>query len=197
MLLTRRTIQLATLSMLLVGFVFTTSSALAFWEEATVIRDVEIITIGEPIEIVVDSINEIGDIYLVPEGRMIAVGDVEYVEFEYSVGVSRELLSEVDLNIAINDVLIGDDDTYSHLVEIDILGFGEEATLSLYNDVLTIGVTVRLLEPFDAAEVLEEGLDPSLVNVDDSVLAFETIAGQDITFSLSFMLIEKTEIDNN
>lgn len=196
--LSRRTIQLATLSFLMVGFLFTSTSALAYWREVTVTKDVEIVTIGEPIEILVNDINDtFNDIVLVPEGYIIAVGDVEYVEFQYEIGVSRELLTTVDLHVNPVNVLIGGDDTYSHLVEIDIMGFGETAILDLYNDTLTITVTVRLIEPIDAAEAAEEGLDPSLVNVEDSILAFETIKGQTITFSLRFMLEAKPELDNN
>jgi len=182
----------------MIGFLFTSTSAFAYWREVTVTKDVEIVTIGVPIEILVNDINEdLTDIQLVPEGYMIAVGDVEYVEFQYEIGVSRELLTTVDLHVSAVNVLIGDDDTYSHLVDIDIMGFGKDATLDLYNDEITITVTVRLLEPIDEAEAIEYGLELSRVNVEDSVLAYETIQGQTITFSLQMMLEAKPEPDNN
>lgn len=196
--LSRRTIQLATLSFLVVGFLFTSSSAFAYWREVTVTRDVEIVTIGEPIEIVVTDVNQgTNDTQLVPQGYVIAVGDVEVVEFQYEIGVSRELLSTVNLHISVIDILIDDDDTYSHLVDIDILGFGEEAIIDLYNDVVTVIVTIRLIEPIDANEALTLGLDPSSVNVEDSVLAYESIKGQTISFSLQFELEQIQEISNN
>jgi hypothetical protein len=192
-LLSRRTIQLATLSFLFIGFVFTTSSALAYWNEVTVTRDVEIVTVGEPIEIVVDNINEIGDIQLVPEGYVISVGDVDKVEFQYEVSVSRELLATVNLHVNAVDVLINDEDTYSHLVDVDIMGFGNQAVMDLYNDTITLIVTIRIIEPIDAEEALELGLDPSRVNVEDSVLAYESIQGQEISFALELYLEQKPE----
>lgn len=181
----RRTIQLATIALLMVGFLFTSTSALAYWREVTVTKDVEVVTIGEPVKLLIEHINEgVTQFSLVPVGYAMAVGEVEYVELQYEVGVSRELIQTVDLYITTTDVLINDDDAYSHLVDIDIMGFDESATLDLYNDTLTITLTVRLIEPIDADEALAKGLDESLVNVEDSVLAFETIQGQNITFNL-------------
>jgi hypothetical protein len=195
--LSRRTIQLATLGFLFIGFLFTTTSAFAYWQEVTVTRDVEIVRIGEPVQILVTDINEnLDGVNLVPEGYMIAVGDVEQVQFQYEVGVSRELLTTVLLHVSTVDVLINNDDTYSHLVDIDIMGFGNSATLDLYNETITITITVRLIEPIDAAEAIERGLDASLVNVEDSVLAYETIRGQTITFALEFLLEATQELDN-
>jgi hypothetical protein len=195
--LSRRTIQLVTLGFLFIGFLFTTTSALAYWQEVTVTRDVEIVRIGEPVQILVNDINDdLSDVNLVPEGYMIAVGDVEQVQFQYEVGVSRELLTTVLLHVSTVDVLINNDDTYSHLVDIDIMGFGNSATLDLYNETITITITVRLIEPIDAEEAIERGLDASLVNVEDSVLAYETIRGQTITFALEFLLEATQELDN-
>lgn len=192
-LLGRRTIQLATLSFLFVGFIFTTSSALAYWNEVTVTRDVEIVTVGEPIELIVDNINDIGDVRLVPAGYVISVGDVDKVEFQYEVSVSRELLATVNLHANVSQVLINEDDTYSHLIDIDIMGFGNEAVMDLYNDTITLLVTIRIIEPIDAEEALELGLDASLVNVEDSVLAYESIKGQQISFTLELFLEQKPE----
>lgn len=191
--LSRRTIQLATLSFLFIGFIFTTSSALAYWNEVTVTRDVEIVTVGEPIQIIVDNINDIGDVQLVPEGYVISVGDVDRVEFQYEVSVSRELLATVNLHVNAVDVLISGDDTYSHLVDVDIMGFGNEAVMDLYNDTITLVVTIRIIEPIDADEATSLGLDPSRVNVEDSVLAYESIQGQEISFALELFLEQKPE----
>lgn len=194
----QRTIQLATLSFLLVGFIFTSTSALAYWRDVTVSKDIEIVTIGEPIEIIVTDINNgSAQLNLVPQGYAISVGDVEQVELQYEVSVSRELLNSVNLIITASDILINDVDTYSHLVDITIMGFDDQAILDLYNDTITITVQLRLIEPIDAQEAIDKGLDPSLVNVADSVLAYEEINGQTITFVLGFELQPKTEIVNN
>lgn len=192
--LSRKAIQLATLSFLFVGFIFTSSSALAYWQDVTVTRDVELVTIGEPIEIVVDDISaDVGQLNLVPQGYVFAVNDVEEVTLEYEVSVSRELLNSVDLYITINDILINEQDTYSHLVDISILGNGGQAVLDLYNDTITITVTVRLIEPIDADEALERNIESERVNVEDSVLAYETIKGQTISFVMEFELQAKAD----
>lgn len=194
----QRTIQLATLSFLLVGFIFTSTSALAYWRDVTVSKDIEIVTIGEPIEIIVTDINNgNAQLNLVPQGYAISVGDVEQVELQYEVSVSRELLNSVNLIITASDILINNVDTYSHLVDITIMGFDDQAILDLYNDTITITVQLRLIEPIDAQEAIDKGLDPSLVNVEDSVLAYVEINGQTITFVLGFELQPKTEIVNN
>ena len=49
----------------------------------------------------------------------------------------------------------------------------------------------------DEQEAIEKGLDSSLVNVEDSKLAFEQIKGQTISFVLGFELKVKPELVNN
>ena len=198
--LNRRVIQLATLSFLMIGFLFTSSSAFAYWREVTVTRDVELVTIGEPIEIIINDINNgITELRLVPEGYALAVNDVEFIELQYEVGVSRELLNTVDLIINIENLLINESDEYSHLVDIEINGFEDQAILDLYNDDIIVTITVRITEPIDMDEAIEKGLNTELVNVEDSVQAYEDIKGQIITFTLTMELQTKAELseDNN
>ncbi|MCF7926195.1 MAG: hypothetical protein K9L74_01275 [Candidatus Izimaplasma sp.] len=194
--ITRRFVQISTVAILLIGFIFTSGSAFAYWREVNVSRDVEIVKIGEPIEIIVDDIYSESNLHLVPEGYIISVQDVEEVQLEYEVSVSRELINTVNLNIRAVDILIDGSDTYSHLVDISIMGLGSEAQLDLFNEALTIYVTVRLEEPFDEEEVVGKNLDESLVNVEDSELAYQTITGKTITFTLNFEL-EVKEISSN
>ena len=191
-----RTARIGTLIFLLVGFVFTMTSAFAFWKEVTVTTEVEIVSIGTPIEIQVTDLSVSNDgLRLVPKGFAISVGDVERIELYYSVGVSRELLNEVILQITINDILINNDDTYSNLVSVLIMGEQNQAELDLYNDVIMITIVVELLEPIDMQEAIDGDLDLALANVDDSVLAFETIRGQDISFTIGLELIQKEVIE--
>lgn len=191
--LSSKTIQRAIIAFLLVGLIFTTSSAYAYWQSVTTTEDIEIVTIGQPIEIYVTDINEETDLSLVPSGYALAVGDVEVIELTYEVGVSRELLNTVNLHVFAKDVLINDDDTYSHLVDINIMGYEDHAILDLYNDDITIIIQVRLIEPIDAEEATELGLDSSAVNVEDSIQAYEDIRGQTISFRLGFELEQKTQ----
>lgn len=190
----QKTVRLTTLALLLVGFLFTSSSAFAYLKEVTVQKDVEIVKISEPVEIVITEINnDNDDYYLVPEGRSIAVGDSEIIEFQYNVAVSRELLSTVNLEVLAENILIGGDETYAHLVGININQMGDHATFDLYNDIITIIVEVRLLEPIDEQEVIELGLPFYRVNVTDSKFAFEEIEGKVISFHLIFSLHQKKE----
>jgi len=196
--LSRRAIQMATLSFLVVGFIFSSTSAFAYWQDVTVSQDVEMVNIGEPIEILVNDITPNQDgITLVPTGYAMAVGEVDTVELTYEVGVSRELLNSVNLYITATNILIDNDDTYSNLVDVQIMGTSDQAVLDLYNDTITITVSVRLSEPIDAQEAADSGLDNTAVNVDDSVAAFDAIKGQNITFSLQFELQQKTDVNNN
>lgn len=188
--------RVGTLVLLIIGFVFTMTSAFAFWREVTVTTEVEIATIGSPIEILVTDLTaNYDDLRLVPEGYVISVGDVDRLELHYNIGVSRELLNEVLLQISINSVLIGDDDTYSHLVSFTVIGDEDGTGLDIYNDIVYITIVIELLEPIDLEEVLEYELDTSLVNVDDSIAAYEAIQGQQISFTIMFELIKKEETE--
>ena len=183
--------QTGTLLLLLIGLSFTITSALAFWKEVTVTNEVEVATIGNPVEIIIADISEGNEERLVPIGFAISVGDVESVELQYTVGVSRELLNEVILRISVNDILIDGDDTYSHLVKISVMGEEGGIDLDLFNDTITITIVVELLEPIDLTEAISEGLDLELVNVENAVIAYEVINGKDISCVLGFELIKK------
>lgn len=185
-----------TLLFLIVGLSFTMTSALAFWREVNVTTEVEVTTIGSPVDIVINDLNDGNDTYkLVPIGRALSVGDVERIELYYNVGVSRDLLNEVTLNVTINDILIDYDGTYSHLVKITVLGQENGAEVDLFNDVITITVVIELLEPFDLDEVLSKEMDLDLVNVDNAIEAYEAINGKNISFIIGLELIKKEETE--
>lgn len=188
--------RVGTLVLLIIGFVFTMTSAFAFWREVTVTTEVEITTIGSPIQILVTDLTaNYDDLRLVPEGYVISVGDVDRLELHYNIGVSRELLNEVLLQISIDDILIGDDDTYSHLVSITVMGDEGGTRIDIYNDIVFITIVIELLEPIDLEEALAYGLDTGRVNVDDSIVAYEAIQGQQISFTITFELIKKEETE--
>lgn len=187
-----KTARRSTILFLIVGLAFTVTSAFAFWREVTVTTEVEIITLGTPIEILVTDLNQINaDLRLVPSGYAMAVGDVELIELSYDIGVSRELLNEVTLQVLINDILIDGSDTYSHLVKIQVMGEEGGVELDLYNDTITITIVVEILEPIDLEEATIEGLDINLVNVENAIEAYETIQGKNISFAIALELIQK------
>lgn len=187
-----KTARTGTLIFLIVGLSFTMASALAFWREVNVTTQVEIVTIGSPIEIIISDIsNGNEDLRLVPIGKALSVGDVERIELYYTVGVSRELLNEVTLRVSINDVLINDDATYKDLVSIRVMGQEDGIDLDLYNNVITISIVVELLEPIDLEEATSKGLNIDLVNVQNAIDAYEAINGQNISFIIGLELIKK------
>lgn len=191
--LQQKTTRMMILAFLLIGLIVTTTGAFSYWRQITVSNDVEIVQIGEPVELVVKDLNlDIDSKRLVPNGYTMFVGDVDEVTLTYQVGVSRELLNEVHLIVQVTNLTIGEEFTYSHLVNVEILGHQDEAVLDLFNDVLTLEIKVRLDEPIDEAEAIEKGLDLSQVNVDNSKLAYESIKGKEISFELRFELRNKT-----
>ena len=190
-----KVVRASTLFFLLIGLSFTTTSALAFWKEVTVTNEVEVMTIGEPVEILIADLSDgHEDLRLVPLGYAMTVGDVEMIELSFDIGVSRELLNEVILRITVDEILIDNDDTYSHLVKVSVMGEEGGIDMNLFNDTVTITIIVELLEPIDMDEAILEGLDIELVNVDDAVLAFEEIKGKTISFTMGFELVKKEEI---
>ncbi len=191
-----RAVRIGTILFLLAGFAFTSTSALAYWREVNTLKDVQVTTIGSPVEIIVTDLNQGNEsLRLVPINYAISVGDVERIELYYNVGVSRELLNEVELHINAVDVLINDSSTYSHLVSITIMGQSDSAVLNLFKDTLLITIVIELTEPIDNAEAIELGLDLDLINVEDSVVAYETINGQNISFILELELVQKEVIN--
>ncbi|MCK5732410.1 MAG: hypothetical protein KAH13_05290 [Tenericutes bacterium] len=192
----RKIMQIGIIVFLLFGLAITSTSTFSFWREVTVTRTIEVIGVGEPLELEITDLSTDNDpLSLVPSGYVVTISDTDEITLQYTVGVSRELLSTEVLNIYANTVLIGDDDTYSHLVDIDILGMGNNAILDLYNDVITITVTIKLIEPIDEAEAIANGLDMSLVNVEDSILAYNQIKEKTISFILTFNLQIKESIE--
>ena len=187
----RKVVQIAITAMLLMSLSFTTTAVFAYWREIT-LEDVVVITAtSEKGELILTNLTGSFEGQLVPEGRAVFVGEVEEVILTYTIGVSKDLINEMNLTISAVDVLIGGEDTYSHLVDIEILGSKDRITISMYNDLITISVRVRLIEPIDQQEAIDLGLDLDLVNVEDSRAAFNAIAGQDITFGLHFRLTKR------
>ena len=182
---------------LVIAIFFTFGSAFAFWQEVTVPRDVNVITIGEGVELTIDPLKE-GEVHhrLVPQGYVLLEHDVDVVNLSYRVGVTRELITTATLVVSVESILIDGEPTYAHLIDIDIMGQGALATFNLLNEDIDILVDVRLIEPIDAEEADRLGLDPSLVNVDDSVEAYHSIINQQVTFVLRFELRPRDDTPN-
>ncbi|MFW6298246.1 MAG: hypothetical protein ACOC14_01070 [Bacillota bacterium] len=192
-----RKVQLGILGLLITGFIFTLSSAFAYWRDVTVSNTVDVIVVREEAELVVDAMNEgLEDARLVPEGYRLFKSDVESITFAYNASLSRDLANPMNLHVTVRDITIGGESGYAHLVGIDILGQGTRATTDLFNDHETVTVVVTLIEPIDAIEAAERGFPEERVNVEDSKAAYENIKGETIAFTLDFSLTAEEESIN-
>lgn len=182
----RKTVPYIIIIVLLISLGFTSTAAFAYWQDVEEVGNVVIRFDGEDAELKADLTSDEFTGMLVPEGYIYFDGEVDYVEFEYDVYLTRALVQSMNLVVEAIDVKIDDEETYGHLVEINIQNQGELFVGELFNSTVKITVVVRLIEPIDEQEAIEKGLDPSLINVDDSRQAYDDIKGKTISFSLSF-----------
>jgi len=183
-------IQILIIILLVVALAFTSTAAIAYWNDINTNSNVVIEFGGEQANL---QIVEVGDEFtgnLVPDGRAYFVGQYEEATFTYSVSVDKELVKSVNLIVTASDILIGGSSEYAHLVEITINGTKDTHTNELFNSAVEIVVIVRLIEPLDESEVD----DPLDANVDDSAAAYDAIKGQDLSFTLSFSVEPKEEV---
>ena len=167
--------------------------SLASCDAAEPTADIIFTDFGEIIIVKIEKDNE--DEVLVPYDCAMAINDVEYIEFQHSVGVSKELSTEAILNISIMNILIDNNDQYSHLVKIYVLGEEGGTQINIFNDVVVITFVVKLIEPIDIKEATKRGLDMELVNVLDTEQACEDIMGKMITYSIEYEITQKEVVD--
>jgi hypothetical protein len=148
------------------------------------------ISIGsvDGVELTIVNISEAFNGVLVPEGCATYVGEVEEVEFTYSVSLNKEVLNAQNLIIEAFDVTIDNDTEYAHLVQVYIEDELGRKELDYFNEVVTIKIVVKILEPIDAIEAAEKGKE---ANVENSEIAFEKIRGKHIEISLRFSIEPK------
>jgi hypothetical protein len=182
-----RHIQIIIIILLIVGLAFTSTAAVAYWNDVNTNSNVIIEFGGEQASL---EITETGTAFtgtLVPEGHAFFLGEKESATFVYTVSIDKTLVKSVNLIVEAIEVKIGDSTDYAHLVDIQINGTKDEHTNELFNSEVVITVVIRLLEPLDVSEVE----DPLLANVEDSVAAYNAIRGQDLSFTLSFTVEPK------
>ncbi|HBG32668.1 MAG TPA: hypothetical protein DEG42_05600 [Acholeplasmataceae bacterium] len=178
--------QIVIIIILIIALGFTSTAAYAYWTDVKTYSNVVLEFEGEDANLVIEQQSEAFTGMLVPEGHANFTGEVEEVVFVYEVSVDKELAKTMNLIVEAIDVTIDGVVDYEHLVEITI-GNGDRYFVNeLFNSVVTITITVRLLEPIDAAEAVERGLSEELVNVEDSEAAFNAIKGKTINFTISF-----------
>mgnify|MGYP000998098010 FL=1 len=153
-----RTSLVVALILALIGL---TASSFAYWDRLTTEDKDNTVIIGEGAELkVTKNVTVTGA--LIPKTAVLGVGEVYEVVLEYDVKLSKEAQEDLVLNVEASNVLIGGDDTYSDLVNIEITGdFFVNASGT------KITVTVTLTEP-TTSEI------------------YEAIYGKTITFDLTF-----------
>jgi hypothetical protein len=182
-----RHIQIIIIILLIVGLAFTSTAAIAYWNDVNTNSNVIIEFGGEQASL---QITETGTSFtgtLVPEGQAVFLGEKEEATFVYTVSIDKTLVKEVNLIVEAIEVKIGDSTEYAHLVDIQINGSKDIHTNELFNSEVVITVVIRLIEPLDLSEVE----DPALANVEDSVAAYNAIKGEDLSFTLSFTVLPK------
>lgn len=153
-----RTSLVVALILALIGL---TASSFAYWDRLTTEDKDNTVIIGEGAELkVTKKVTVTGA--LIPKTAVLGVGEVYEVVLEYDVKLSKEAQEDLVLNVEASNVLIGGDDTYSDLVNIEITG-----TFFVNASGTKITVTVTLTEP-TTSEI------------------YEAIFGKTITFDLTF-----------
>ena len=185
--LTARHIQIIIIILLIVGLAFTSTAAIAYWNEVNTNSNVIIEFGGEEANL---QVTETGTSFtgtLVPQGHVLFDGEEDTATYVYTVSIDKTLVKSVNLIVEAIDVKIGGQTEYAHLVEIMINGTKDEHTNELFNSDVVITVIIKLIEPLDVTEVV----DPLVTDKYYQVLAYNAIKGEDLSFTLSFTVVPK------
>ncbi len=187
----RKGLQLIIILLLAITLGFTSTAAFAYWTSTELSSNVKIDFTEENASLVINETSDQFSGMLVPMNYAWFEGEVEEVTITYEVSVDKTLVKEVNLVVQATNVMIGDSETYGNLVNVTINGVQNVSTNDLFNSKVLVTVVVTILEPIDSEEANMKGLDESLVNVDDSVAAYQAIHGQTISFDLVFSVQPK------
>ena len=104
------------LFLLIIGFAFTLTSFNMFNDEKVVSANQ--LNLNNKEEIVLNQlVTNDSSKRLVPVGTILGVDDINEVVMEYEVLVNK---NDVELIVQVDNVLIGNEDSYSHLINIEI-----------------------------------------------------------------------------
>lgn len=158
----KKLLSIVAVSVLGLGLI---GGAFAYWDSLQVTNSESTITVGEG-----QSITETIDLSavtgktLVPATAVLGADDVASAEFTYTVTAAKQTSADLTLTAVYSNVLIGGDGTYASLVHVSISY--DAQTLNADDDVI-VTITVTLDEPADST-------------------AYAAVAGQDITFDMTF-----------
>ena len=191
----KRIVPVVIIILLVIALGFTSTAAFAYWQDVSRVGNVVIRYDGEDANLIVEQVSAEFTGRLVPEGYIFFEGEVDEVTFEYEVSIDKTLVQTMNLVVEAIEVKIGETDEYGHLVDVQVGPAKDEFEYEIFNSVVTVRITVRLLEPIDEAEAVERGLDLGLVNVDDSEAAYNIIRGETISFKINFSVTPRVSQD--
>ena len=191
----RRSVQYVVIVLLLAALGFTSSAAIAYWNDVQNVSNVVVNFSDEEAELLIEQTSADFTGTLVPQYYDIFEGQTDEAVFTYTVSIDKTLVKEVNLIVEAINVKIGDSEDYVDLVHVTINGNDGYHVNNLFNSEVVITVVVTIDEPIDLDEANMRGLDESLVNVEDSVAAYEAVKGEIISFTISFT-VEPKEINN-
>lgn len=182
-------INLAIIGILLIALGFTTTLAVRYWNDIARLGNITI-TLGtdEGVEIDVAKVSPTFKGMLVPEGQAYFEGETDLVELEYTVNINKDLIQTMNLVIEALDITIGGSNKYAHLVEVTIDDEVNKKVVDFFNEIVTVNIVIRLLEPVDMNEAALTGKE---ANVLDGELAFQEIKGKQIGITLRFKVEPK------
>lgn len=144
----KRTLKFGLVALLLLLMLGLTYTSFAYWDELTKEDELSVV-IGEGKTLVVsnDKVVPAGKT-LIPVGKIKGVNDIDSVELEYTVSLNAASITDLNLNVIASEILIGDSDLYSSLVNVDISNPGSIVA----GKTATVLVTVTLNEPTNQTE---------------------------------------------
>lgn len=115
--------MLKRLMVVLILMLMVASSTIAFaWWDNLSQTDDQTILIGQGVTLEVDTVVTVPEgKVLVPKGIVMKVGDVDLIELTYNVKLDYEVIENLDLSVIAKNILIGESDKNSDLVDIDIV----------------------------------------------------------------------------
>jgi len=137
--------------------------AYSWWDNLSQTQN-ETISIGQGITLTVAAVAETpAGKYLVPDGVVLKIDDVESIVLTYNVKLDLTALDALNLSIVAEEIKIGGNATYANLVNIQII----QASSTVNNTDVLVTVNVTLAQPA-------------------TVVEYNLIKNQPITFNLKF-----------
>jgi len=149
-------------------FLIMSVTTYSYWDNLTQEESNNSIVLGSGVDIVVKTVEVAFPLgkTLIPQGMIKGINDIDEIELQYEVKLSKKVLEALTLEISTNNIIIGGSSTYSSLVGIEIL----QSNNNINDDIIYVSVFVSLNSPQDSD-------------------AYQNIIGMTIMFDLKFAAI--------